>query len=605
MVIVTGRGMTMAMAGFTSTICLAAASSSSRLGASKFNTVSFYGTIAHLHFLHRRPLHASSPASLKLAHFSSAFSLRGASGIEHNGLNPTFICRRRACARADGSVQVSEEQQCGWSPASSGTVGKFKRRLRIADIKGGPDQGLDRVGQTFSVRGWVRTCRAQKSVTFIEVNDGSCLSNLQCVMGSDIEGYDKVESGLITTGASIFIDGVLVASTGSKQKVELRTTKLVLIGSCDAATFPVQKKKASREYLRSVAHMRPRTNTFGAVARVRNALAYATHKFFQEMGFVWVASPIITASDCEGAGEQFCVTSLLPSSKEDVGSPISMIPSTKDGYVDWAQDFFGKPAFLTVSGQLNGETYACALSDVYTFGPTFRAEQSNTSRHLAEFWMIEPELAFANLNDDMACATAYLQYVVRFILDNCKEDMEFFNTWIEKGLITRLSNVAEKEFVQLTYTDAVELLLKAKKKFEFPVTWGCDLQSEHERYITEEAFSGSPVIIKDYPKDIKAFYMRENVDGKTVAAMDVLVPRVGELIGGSQREERLELLENRMEQLGLRKESYWWYLDLRRYGSVPHAGFGLGFERLVQFATGMENIRDVIPFPRTPGSAEF
>lgn len=520
-------------------------------------------------------------------------------------MNPKSIYLRRACARADSSVQVSEEQQCGSSPASSGTVGKFKKRLRIADIKGGPDQGLDRIGQSFSIRGWVRTCRAQKSVTFIEVNDGSCLSNLQCVMGSDIEGYDKVESGLITTGASIFIDGVLVASAGSKQKVELRTMKLILIGSCDAATFSVQKKKASREYLRSVAHMRPRTNTFGAVARVRNALAYATHKFFQEMGFVWVASPIITASDCEGAGEQFCVTTLLSSSKEDVGSPISMIPSTKDGYVDWAQDFFGKPAFLTVSGQLNGEAYACALSDVYTFGPTFRAEHSNTSRHLAEFWMIEPELAFANLNDDMACATAYLQYVVRFILDNCKEDMEFFNTWIEKGIITRLSNVAEKEFVQLTYTDAVELLLKAKKNFEFPVTWGCDLQSEHERYITEEAFSGSPVIIKDYPKDIKAFYMRENADGKTVAAMDVLVPRVGELIGGSQREERLELLENRMEELGLRKESYWWYLDLRRYGSVPHAGFGLGFERLVQFATGVENIRDVIPFPRTPGSAEF
>lgn len=591
--------MAMAMAGFTSTICLAATSSSSRLRASKISN------IVHLHFLHRRLFHASSSAPLKLAHFSSARSLRGASGIESQGLNPKSIYLRRACARADSSVQVSEEQQCGSSPASSGTVGKFKKRLRIADIKGGPDQGLDRIGQSFSIRGWVRTCRAQKSVTFIEVNDGSCLSNLQCVMGSDIEGYDKVESGLITTGASIFIDGVLVASAGSKQKVELRTMKLILIGSCDAATFSVQKKKASREYLRSVAHMRPRTNTFGAVARVRNALAYATHKFFQEMGFVWVASPIITASDCEGAGEQFCVTTLLSSSKEDVGSPISMIPSTKDGYVDWAQDFFGKPAFLTVSGQLNGEAYACALSDVYTFGPTFRAEHSNTSRHLAEFWMIEPELAFANLNDDMACATAYLQYVVRFILDNCKEDMEFFNTWIEKGIITRLSNVAEKEFVQLTYTDAVELLLKAKKNFEFPVTWGCDLQSEHERYITEEAFSGSPVIIKDYPKDIKAFYMRENADGKTVAAMDVLVPRVGELIGGSQREERLELLENRMEELGLRKESYWWYLDLRRYGSVPHAGFGLGFERLVQFATGVENIRDVIPFPRTPGSAEF
>ncbi|GLJ11644.1 hypothetical protein SUGI_0173520 [Cryptomeria japonica] len=439
----------------------------------------------------------------------------------------------------------------------------------------------------------------------IGVNDGSCLSNLQCVTASDVEGFDKVHSGLITTGTSVLIDGVLVASEGSKQKIELKATKLVLIGSSDPATFPVQKKKTTKEYLRSVAHMRPRTNTFGAVARVRNALAYATHKYFQDMGFVWVASPIITGSDCEGAGQQFCVTTLLPFSQEDVGSPVSKIPSTKDGSIDWSKDFFGKPTFLTVSGQLNGETYASALCDVYTFGPTFRAENSNTSRHLAEFWMIEPELAFANLNDDMACATAYLQYVLRYILDNCKEDMEFFNTWIEKGIIARLNNVVEKEFVQLTYTDAVELLLKAKKQFQFPVKWGCDLQSEHERYITEEAFLGSPVIITDYPKDIKAFYMRQNADGKTVAAMDVLVPKVGELIGGSQREERLELLESRMEELGLDKETYWWYLDLRRYGSVPHAGFGLGFERLVQFATGMDNIRDVIPFPRTPGSAEF
>lgn len=357
--------------------------------------------------------------------------------------------------------------------------------------------------------------------------------------------------------------------------------------------------------MRTKAHLRPRTNTFGAVARVRNALAYATHKFFQENGFVWISSPIITASDCEGAGEQFCVTTLIPSSREATDSTVEAIPKAKDGLIDWSQDFFGKPAFLTVSGQLNAETYATALSDVYTFGPTFRAENSNTSRHLAEFWMIEPELAFADLNDDMACATAYLQYVVTYILENCKEDMEFFNTWIEKGIINRLSDVAEKNFVQLTYTDAVELLLRANKKFEFPVKWGCDLQSEHERYITEVAFGGCPVIIRDYPKDIKAFYMRRNDDGKTVAAMDMLVPRVGELIGGSQREERLEYLEERLDDLNLNKDSYWWYLDLRRYGSVPHAGFGLGFERLVQFATGIDNIRDAIPFPRTPGSAEF
>ncbi|MBA0857690.1 hypothetical protein Goshw_015670 [Gossypium schwendimanii] len=476
------------------------------------------------------------------------------------------------------------------------TVGEFRKKLKIADIKGGPDEGLNRVGQTVVVMGWVRTLRVQSSVTFLEVNDGSSLSNMQCVMNSDAEGYDQVESGLIATGASIWVQGTLVASQGSKQKVELKVEKVVVVGKSDPS-YPIQKKRVSREFLRTKAHLRPRTNTFGAVARVRNALAYATHKFFQENGFVWISSPIITASDCEGAGEQFCVTTLIPSSREAADSPVDAIPNTKNGLIDWSQDFFGKPAFLTVSGQLNAETYATALSDVYTFGPTFRAENSNTSRHLAEFWMIEPELAFADLDDDMACATAYLQYVVRHVLDNCKEDMEFFNTWIEKGVIDRLNDVAEKDFVQLTYTDAIGLLLKAKKKFEFPVKWGCDLQSEHERYITEEAFKGCP--------EIKAFYMRQNDDGKTVAAMDMLVPRVGELIGGSQREERLDYLENRLDELKLSKESYWWYLDLRRYGSVPHAGFGLGFERLVQFATGIENIRDAIPFPRAPGSAEF
>lgn len=476
--------------------------------------------------------------------------------------------------------------------------------MRLVDVKGGPDEGLDRLGHTLVVRGWVRTLRLQSSVTFIEVNDGSCLSNMQCVMSSDAEGYDQVENGLIATGASIWVQGIVVESQGSKQKVELKVEKLVVIGKSDPS-FPIQKKRVSREFLRTKAHLRPRTNTFGAVARVRNALAYATHKFFQENGFVWVSSPIITASDCEGAGEQFCVTSLIPSSHEATSSRVDAIPKTEDGTVDWSRDFFAKPAFLTVSGQLNAETYATALSDVYTFGPTFRAENSNTSRHLAEFWMIEPELAFADLNDDMACATAYLQYVVKYILEHCKEDMDFFNTRIEEGIIDRLSNVVEKSVVQLSYTDAIELLLRAKKKFEFPVRWGCDLQSEHERYITEEAFGGCPVIVSDYPKEIKAFYMRQNDDGRTVAAMDMLVPRIGELIGGSQREERLEYLENRLDELKLDKEGFWWYLDLRRYGSVPHAGFGLGFERLVQFATGMENIRDAIPFPRTPGSAEF
>ncbi|KAG0544943.1 hypothetical protein BDA96_02G319700 [Sorghum bicolor] len=507
--------------------------------------------------------------------------------------------RQRFCAAAQASAPAPAAAATG---AAGEAVGEFRKRLRVADVKGGEDEGAAWVGKELTVRGWVRTCRAQRTVTFVEVNDGSCLSNMQCVLTPDTEGYDQIDS--VTTGASVLVEGVVASSQGGKQKVELKVSKITVIGKSDPTSFPIQKKRASREFLRTVAHLRPRTNTFGAVARVRNALAYATHKFFQDNGFVWVSSPIITASDCEGAGEQFYVTTLLSNSAEG-GSLLKDIPATKDGRVDWSQDFFCKPAFLTVSGQLNGETYASALSDIYTFGPTFRAENSNTARHLAEFWMIEPELAFADLNDDMACATAYLQYVVKYILENCKEDMDFFNTWVEKGIIDRLNDVVEKNFIHLSYTDAVELLLGSKKEFEFPVKWGLDLQSEHERYITEVALGGRPVIIRDYPKEIKAFYMRENNDGKTVAAMDLLVPRVGELIGGSQREERLDYLEARLDEQNLNKESYWWYLDLRRYGSVPHAGFGLGFERLVQFATGIDNIRDAIPFPRVPGSAEF
>ncbi|KAK9274675.1 hypothetical protein L1049_021926 [Liquidambar formosana] len=529
-------------------------------------------------------------------------------------LSPVSLVHRRRsfCTLVSaGDLSPGEDaEKARTEPAETQSVGEgekvreFRKRLRINDIKGGPDEGLDRLGQTLVVKGWVRTTRVQSTVTFIEVNDGSCVSNMQCVMSPDAEGYDEVKSGLITTGASVCVQGIIVPSQGSKQKVEMNVRKIDMVGKSDPS-YPIQKKRASREFLRIQAHLRPRTNTFGAIARVRNALAYATHKFFQENGFVWISSPIITASDCEGAGEQFCATTLIPSSHEATDSRVDAIPQTKEGLIDWTQDFFGKRASLTVSGQLNAETYATALTDVYTFGPTFRAENSNTSRHLAEFWMIEPELAFADLNDDMACATAYLQYVVKYILENCKEDMDFFNTWIEKGIINRLSDVVEKDFLQLTYTDAIKLLLKANKKFEFPVKWGCDLQSEHERYITEQAFGGRPLIIRDYPKEIKAFYMRQNDDEKTVAAMDLLVPRVGELIGGSQREERLEYLEARLDDLKLDKESYWWYLDLRRYGSVPHAGFGLGFERLVQFATGIDNIRDAIPFPRTPGSAEF
>ncbi|VAH45741.1 unnamed protein product [Triticum turgidum subsp. durum] len=432
-------------------------------------------------------------------------------------------------------------------------VGEFRRRIRVAEVKGGEDQGAAWVGKELTVRGWVRTCRAQRTVTFVEVNDGSCLSNMQCVLTPETEGYDQIDS--INTGASVLVEGVVASSQGGKQKVELKVSKIIVIGESDPTSFPIQKKRASREFLRTVAHLRPRTNTFGAVARVRNALAYATHKFFQDSGFIWVSSPIITASDCEGAGEQFYVTTLLSNSAEG-GCLVNSIPS-KDGRVDWSQDFFCKPAFLTVSGQLNGETYASALSDV------------------------------------------------KYILENCKEDMDFFDTWVEKGIIDRLNNVAEKNSVQMSYSDAIKLLIGSNKKFEFPVKWGLDLQSEHERYITEVAFGGSPVIIRDYPKEIKAFYMRQNDDGKTVAAMDLLVPRVGELIGGSQREERLDYLEARLDESNLNKDSYWWYLDLRRYGSVPHAGFGLGFERLVQFATGIDNIRDAIPFPRVPGSAEF
>ncbi|MCO5604421.1 hypothetical protein L7F22_058586 [Adiantum nelumboides] len=575
-----------------------------------------------------RPLHHALICNSRTkAHISQASSSAFLSRTQARCLPHSLLCLRRegtvkkiyctGAKLAETDANVLEESLPSItmpSPSSEDddevpsfhlSVGAFKKRLRIADIKGGPNEGLERVGEQMTVRGWVRTCRSQKAFTFLEVNDGSCLSNLQCIVGSEAEGSGMIEAGSISTGASVAIEGQLVESQGSKQKVELKASKLQLIGGSDATTYPVQKKKLSREYLRTIAHMRPRTNTFGAVSRVRNALAYATHKFFQDRGFIWVASPIITVSDCEGAGEQFCVTTLVPHSTKASITPIQKLPSTKEGLLDWSQDFFGRPAFLTVSGQLNAEIYATALSDVYTFGPTFRAENSNTTRHLAEFWMIEPELAFADLKDDMACASTYLQYVVRHILKECKEDMQFFDQWIEKGIVARLNDVAEKDFRHITYTDAVDLLLKAKTKFEFPVKWGCDLQSEHERYITEKVFKGTPVIVTDYPKDIKAFYMRQNDDGKTVAAMDLLVPRVGELIGGSQREERLDVLEKRIEELGLEKASYWWYLDLRRYGTVPHAGFGLGFERLVQFATGIDNIRDAIPFPRTPGSAEF
>lgn len=449
------------------------------------------------------------------------------------------------------------------------------------------------VGQEVTIKGWAKTVRAQKTNTFVEINDGSCFSNMQVVIDPTIEGYGTLASRL-TTGAAVVVTGKVVESPGQNQNIEIHASDCKVVGPADPETYPLQKKRHSFEFLRTIAHLRPRTNTFGAVARVRNALALATHEYFQSRGFLYVQTPIITASDCEGAGAMFQVTTL------NLEKP----PITKEGPVDYAQDFFGKPAYLTVSGQLNGETYACALSDVYTFGPTFRAENSNTSRHLAEFWMIEPEMAFADLADNMDCAENFIKFVLDKVLLQCKDDMVFFNQYIEPGTIERLQKIIETPFERTSYTYAIRVLQKSGKSFEFPVEWGLDLQSEHERYLTEEFFQ-KPVILTDYPRKIKSFYMRDNEDGKTVAAMDVLVPKIGEIIGGSQREERLEVLERKIEEFGLKKEAYKWYLELRRFGSVPHAGFGLGFERLVQFITGLDNIRDVIPFPRYPGNADF
>ena len=433
------------------------------------------------------------------------------------------------------------------------------------------------------VHGWVRTVRDQKSFAFIEVNDGSTLGNLQVIADATIPGYEEAIK-LLATGASIIASGELVESPGKNQAVELRAAENRVSGACDPMKYPLQKKRHSFEYLRTIAHLRPRTNTQVAVLRIRSALSFATHLFFHQRGFLYVQTPIITGSDCEGGGEMFRVTTLEKS--------------------DPAKDFFGKSTYLTVSGQLEGEILACALSDIYTFGPTFRAENSHTSRHLAEFWMIEPEMAFADLKTNMECAESYLKFCIHYVLEHCKEDLEFFDKFIENGLLARLQHVVSSPFAHIPYTQAIEILKKAPKQFEFPVDWGTDLQSEHERYLAEE-YCKKPVILTDYPASIKAFYMRANHDGKTVAAMDVLVPKIGEIIGGSQREERLDRLEKKLDEFGLKREDYWWYLELREYGSVPHAGFGLGLERLILFVTGMENIRDVIPFPRFPGHAEF
>lgn len=449
------------------------------------------------------------------------------------------------------------------------------------------------IDQNITVKGWIKTLREQKTFSFIEVNDGSCLDNLQIIASNEMKNFQKV-MGELSTGASVSITGKITENPHKTGQVELQASSIEIIGKCPTEGYPLQKKRHSFEFLRSIAHLRPRTNTLGCVTRVRNALAWATHKFFQDLGFLYIHTPIITASDCEGAGKMFQVTTL------DLKQP----PRLQNNEVDFQKDFFGKPTFLTVSGQLNIEIYACALSDVYTFGPTFRAENSNTSRHLAEFWMIEPEMAFADINDNMDNAEAYLKYVLRYVLDNCEDELLFFDQFISKGVIDRLKHVVETPFERTTYTYAVRVLERSGKTFEFTPRWGADLQSEHERYLSEEFFK-KPIIVTDYPKEIKAFYMKENSDNKTVAAMDVLVPHVGELMGGSQREEHLDVLTDKMKALGLDIASYNWYLQLREYGTVPHSGYGVGFERLIQFATGIENIREVIPFPRFPGSADF
>jgi len=447
-------------------------------------------------------------------------------------------------------------------------------------------------GSEITLRGWVRSRRDSKGITFIELNDGSRFKSIQLVVDAGVVPDEALKQ--VTTGSSVAATGLLVESPAKGQAVELKVTSIHVYGTADPATYPLQKKGHTLEFLREISHLRVRSNTFGAAFRVRNALTHAIHTFFQERDFIYVQTPIITTSDCEGAGQMFSVTTLN----------LQQTAHTPDGKVDWQQDFFGKPAYLTVSGQLEAEIFALAFSKVYTFGPTFRAENSNTPRHLAEFWMIEPEMAFYELSDNMQLAEEFLKYTIRYVLDHCREDLEFFNQFIEKSVIATLEHVAESNFGHITYTDAVQELEKSGRTWEFPVKWGNDLQTEHERFLSEEVFK-KPVIVTDYPKDIKAFYMRVNDDDKTVRAMDVLVPRVGEIIGGSQREERHDVLLQRLRDVGLDERAYWWYFDLRRFGSVPHSGFGLGLERMMMYLTGLKNIRDVIPFPRTPGNAEF
>jgi len=441
-------------------------------------------------------------------------------------------------------------------------------------------------------KGWVRTKRGNKNISFVALNDGSTVNNVQIVF--DMAGFTEEQLKEVTTGACIGVKGALVASVGSGQSVEIQAKELVVYGTADPETYPLQKKGHSMEFLREIGHLRPRTNTFGCVLRIRHSMAFAIHKFFNDKGFYYLHTPLITGSDAEGAGAMFQVTTL----------DLNNIPKSEDGKVDYSDDFFGKATNLTVSGQLEGELGALALGDIYTFGPTFRAENSNTPRHLSEFWMIEPEMAFYEIQDNMDLAEEFIKYLVQYALDNCADDLKFLNDMFDKELIERLQGVVNTSFVRLPYTEGVEILMKSGQKFEYPVSWGTDLQSEHERYLVEKHFK-KPVILTDYPKEIKAFYMKQNEDGKTVRAMDVLFPKIGEIIGGSQREESLEKLVNRIKELNMGTESLWWYIETRKFGTAPHSGFGLGFERLLLFVTGMANIRDVIPFPRSPKNAEF
>jgi len=451
---------------------------------------------------------------------------------------------------------------------------------------------LNTFGKEINVKGWVRTRRGNKNVSFVALNDGSTIQNIQIVIDNEKFGESFLKP--ITTGACINVNGLLVESQGQGQSVEIQAAEIEIFGTADPASYPLQKKGHSLEFLREIAYLRPRTNTFGAVFRIRHHMAYAIHKYFNDRGFYYFHTPLITASDAEGAGAMFEVTTL------DLNNP----PRTEDGKIDYSQDFFGRQTNLTVSGQLEGELGAMALGAIYTFGPTFRAENSNTPRHLAEFWMIEPEVAFNDINDNMDLAEDFLKYLIRYALDNCREDIEFLAKMYDNELIDRLNFVVDNNFIRLTYAEGIKILEESGEKFEFPVHWGTDLQSEHERYLVEKRFK-CPVILTDYPKEIKSFYMKQNDDGKTVRAMDVLFPKIGEIIGGSEREADYDKLMNRVKELGMNAEPIWWYIETRKFGTAPHAGFGLGFERLMLFVTGMTNIRDVIPFPRTPNNAEF